>query len=294
MSSSPLSRCEVLEQRTQAVWQLAKELVGSVREVVHQPYGHAGLTFEVRADSGDFILKTRTEVGAFDHTEHHIDVLRASDIPVPTVLKRGRTDDFDYLLLAKIPGRDLGHVLGEMSSEQMSGLAAQIVDIERKATSLPNGEGFGWTPMKIPGLFASWTDVIERDSKGCPDFVLAEVARWKPYFDEVQPTCFLDDLTVKNVIIEDGELQGIVDLDEVCYGDALYWLSLAETTVVLDIGPQASFYGSELRRLWGLSEDEHAVCDLYCVIHSWSFMNRGLGGFVLEEWAKDRFALLKN
>jgi len=39
----------------------------------------------------------------------------------------------------------------------------------------------------------------------------------------VPAICFLDDLTTKNVIVQDGVLQGVVDFDHVCYGDPLFW-----------------------------------------------------------------------
>jgi aminoglycoside phosphotransferase (APT) family kinase protein len=51
-------------------------------------------------------------------------------------------------------------------------------------------------------------------------------ASLETYFSSVQPTYFLDDLTSKNVIVQDGELRGLVDFDVVCYDDPLYWLAL--------------------------------------------------------------------
>ncbi|GAB6926152.1 hypothetical protein JCM10914A_01350 [Paenibacillus sp. JCM 10914] len=55
-------------------------------------------------------------------------------------------------------------------------------------------------------------------------------------FRQVQPICFLDDITIKNVMIHAGELQGIIDLDWVCYGDPFYMLALTQTAIVSDIG----------------------------------------------------------
>jgi aminoglycoside phosphotransferase (APT) family kinase protein len=116
------------------------------------------------------------------------------------------------------------------------------------------------------------------------------VSDWKPYLDAVEPMCFLDDLTVKNVIIQNGEFQGIVDLDLVCYGDPLYWLSLAEVTVVLDVGTQGSFYGDELRRLWGMTAETSTACDLYNVIQSWFFLSNDDSNRAVRELAATRLA----
>jgi aminoglycoside phosphotransferase (APT) family kinase protein len=142
--------------------------------------------------------------------------------------------------------------------------------------------------MNTPGPFSSWSAVIERDMQTSPAEVHEEVMRWRGYLDRVAPTCFLDDLTVKNVIVMDGEFQGIVDLDTLCYGDPLYWLSLAEVTVVLDVGASASFYGEELRRLWGMSNEANAVCDLYNVIQSWFFLAKGVENEALHDWSSLR------
>jgi aminoglycoside phosphotransferase (APT) family kinase protein len=278
----------MIETRTEQVRQLAEELLGPVETIVHQQYGHSGLTFDVRAGS-EYILKTRTEKGSFDHTEHHIGVLSALGAPVPAVLKRGEAYGFEYVVLAKIPGQDLGYELAGMTKAEMSALAAEIVGIERKVATLPKGRGFGWTPLEVPGPFASWTAVVERDSRTCPPTIRNEVLRCTGVFEAVEPVCFLDDLTVKNVIVQDGKLQGIVDLDFFCFGDPLYWLSLTEVTAMLDVGPAASFYGEELRRLWGMDEVSSAMCDLYNAIQSWFFLGKGSGHEELREWSEARF-----
>ena len=279
----------MLEKRTLDVWHLAESLIGPVLAVTHQVYGHAGLTFEIKASSGNYILKTKSESNAFDHTQHHIEVLNGMGVKVPTVIDRGQFSDFDYLLLSKIHGQDLGYVLGEMTQFQMTKLAEEIVRIEQKISGLPEGEGFGWTPMKVPGPFATWNDVIVRDSRTSPDYVRDEVLKWQGYFETVRPTCFLDDLTVKNVIVLEGIFQGIVDLDNVCYGDPLYWLSLAEVTSMMDIGVHASHYGDELRRMWQLSNEAAAICDLYNVIQAWFFLSKEQGCNQLAEWTDKRF-----
>jgi hypothetical protein len=278
----------VIETRIRDVRILAEQLLGEVEGVIHQPYGHAGITFEILTPSASFILKTRDQIGVFDHTEHHFATLTGLGIPTPTFLKRGTHAGFGYMLLTKIPGDDLGTVLGGMSPSQMTRLAEKVVWIERQVMTLPRGKGFGWTPMDVPGPFLSWTSVVERDSKAAPDAIRDEVAEWQGYFDGIEPICFLDDLTVKNVIVQNGELQGIVDLDEVCFGDPLYWLSLAEVTSILDVKEAGVFYGEELRRLWAMTELGSAACDLYNAIQADSFLGQGIDHPLLAIWAANR------
>lgn len=282
----------MLEKRHKDAWQLAESLFEQVLNVTHQPYGHASLTFEINSSSGDYILKTKSEKDAFRYTQHHIEVLSGINVSVPKIVVHGQFSDFDYLILSKIHGQDLGYVLGEMTQFQMTKLAQEIVRIEQTISGLPEGEGFGWTPIMVPGPFATWNDVIERDSRTSPNYVRDEILKWQSYFETVRPTCFLDDLTVKNVIVKDGVFQGIVDLDNVCYGDPLYWLSLAEVTSILDVGQRASFYGEELRRLWKMTDESAAVCDLYNVIQAWFFLGKGEGSNSLASWTDQRFERL--
>ena len=95
-----------------------------------------------------------------------------------------------------------------------------------------------------------------------------------PYFHSVPPTCFLDDITVKNVIVENGELQGLVDFDCVCYGDPLYWLALTAVGVISDVCARELFYVDELTRLWQLTPQEEQVLALYSAAMSLDFLRR--------------------
>ena len=54
------------------------------------------------------------------------------------------------------------------------------------------------------------------------------------YLSKVSPTAFLDDTTTKNVIVsEKGELSGICDLDEMCFGDTLHSLAITKMSLLL-------------------------------------------------------------
>ncbi len=70
-----------------------------------------------------------------------------------------------------------------------------------------------------------------------------------------------------------GELQGIIDFDWVCYGDPLYMIALTEIAIVSDIHTkEALFYIEELCRLSEVDERKRAVIDLYSLIHALEFL----------------------
>src|SRR6202008_257200 len=57
------------------------------------------------------------------------------------------------------------------------------------------------------------------------DSVEASASRFG-YLDRVRATPFLHDITTKNVIVHEGRLSGIVDVDDVCFGDPLLLIAL--------------------------------------------------------------------
>ena len=257
-------------ERIEIARKIAENLAGPVAQVERMPYGHACETYL----AAGWIIKTSLHANAFDHTLHHFRLLSGLGVPVPPGATTGSFEAVHFLAYRSMPGRDLGHELATMSRFQMTRLAEQIVQIQRSVTGLPQGKGFGWTPLEVPGPLKNWLEVVERDSSSAPDEVKALVQSAAVYLAAHPATCFLDDITVKNVIMLDGGLQGIVDLDFLCYGDPMYWLALTETTVVLDVGFEAKFYCEELRRFWGLTREEERATAIYRAIHASSFLAR--------------------
>lgn len=52
------------------------------------------------------------------------------------------------------------------------------------------------------------------------------------YFASVRPIPFLHDITTKNVIIEGARLTGIVDVDDLCFGDPLFLVGLIRVALL--------------------------------------------------------------
>src|SRR5204863_9344886 len=52
------------------------------------------------------------------------------------------------------------------------------------------------------------------------------------YFRAIESTPFLDDTTTKHVLVHHGRLTGIVDVDEVCFGDGLSTIALTQMSLL--------------------------------------------------------------
>jgi aminoglycoside phosphotransferase (APT) family kinase protein len=165
-----------------------------------------------------------------------------------------------------------------MSQGQMTRLAEQIVGFQKRVMALPPGAGFGYAPLGETAPFASLWDLLhegEAATKGVTEPRLAALVRAREeYFRRARPTCFLDDITIKNVIVQDGALRGLVDFDFVCYGDPLFWLGLTLTVLASDLGPRERFYGDELCRLMALTAEQRAMVSLYAAWISLGFVQQ--------------------
>jgi aminoglycoside phosphotransferase (APT) family kinase protein len=251
-------------------------------------FGHSSSeVYDVTLPSYQVILKLNRDGKALEGIQKNLSMLTELGLPVSRVLYTDISHSrfpVAYVLLEKIPGTDLRYELESMTRSQMTTLAQQIVVFQRRVMSLPEGYGFGWTPVGQIAPFSTWVDIVQRDLEngkqildliGQSKFyraieVLAE--RFKNYFDEVRPVCFLDDITTKNVIVQHGQLSGLVDFDVVCYGDPLFWLALTQTAVVADIGSSGQFYVDELIRFWNPSSIEKRLIQFYSLLHGMDFV----------------------
>ena len=281
--------------------------------IEHMTFGHNSVTFDVTAASGSYILRSNSNPSVFEKTSHNLQVLASLGLPVSKPLLQDLSLSaypFAYMILKKIPGRDLRYELPSMSRSQMSVLAERIVEFQRLARSLPKKGGFGWVAIGEAGTHETWRGCLGIDDlpgkcagEGGLEGLAVEVAEAfelrSDYLESILPVSFLDDITTKNVIIENGALTGLIDFDCICYGDPLHWLALTETAIVCDVGAPGRFYFEELKRFWGLSALEESVVSLYssligldfhrnCVLSGDFENSERMKSHVVESLAKSR------
>lgn len=272
------------------VAQLVTDVIGEPPLVVTPlTFGHSSVSYDVTLAGRALILIVRTNANpaVFSGTAHNLSVLQRLGLPVSKLI----TCDFTktryqaaYMMLAKIPGRDLRYELGTMTTAQKQRLAKRIVGYQRDVATLPLGSGFGYVPIGETAPFTSWQDLVLAETrKNLPEQLEPSLEKWHErvfaltevftaHLEQISPTCFLDDLTIKNVIVQNGELSGLIDFDVVCYGDPLWTLGLTAAAIVLDIGPEQLDYVADLCRAYGLGEMERAVVAWYAALCSLTFL----------------------
>ncbi|HET7037549.1 MAG TPA: aminoglycoside phosphotransferase family protein [Thermomicrobiaceae bacterium] len=236
-------------------------------------------------------------------------------VPLPALLHvdlAGELADFPALVLERLPGTDLDAVYPALTERELRRLAGEIVAIQRLAASLPLGPGYGFARSYAdPALYPTWSDLL--------DARLARSRRWirvagvvdealidrltvafdagRPYFATIEPRCFLDDLTTKNVIVDRGRLCGIVDVDWVCFGDPLLTPALTRMAL-LSRGYDPSYVAYWLELL-DLSPAQSAAMTLYTALFAATFLgelgqafNRALAPEVDQDRLQHLLAIL--
>ena len=176
--------------------------------------------------------------------------LKPLGVPLPELCYvdiDGHTDGFPVLIMERLPGTDLGAVYPLLSGAQKLHIARQIVALHRRVTKLPRGAGFGYGfSFDDPSLKHTWKDVVDASLERSRRRILAAglvsvevvervqeaVDRFGDYLSTVAPTCFLHDTTTKNVIVDGGQLSGIVDVDSMCFGDPLFTPALTRMALL--------------------------------------------------------------
>lgn len=291
-------------ERAEAVKTIVAERLGvAPLAVTPMPFGHNSITYEVTLPERSVMVRTHADTQVFAGTEHNLKVLSGLGLPVPRVLTVDFTLSrvpFAYMILEKIPGRDLRYELAAMSRPQMTRLAEQMVAFQRAVNGLPRGAGYGYVAIGAAGPHASWWDLIrpwaaseisetDVDLGRLESRVRLAMAGQEPFFRRIEPVCFLDDITVKNVIVHQGELQGLVDFDCVCYGDPLYWMALTAVGIVSDVGIEELFYSEEIQRLWGMSARQAQILALYTAGMALDFL-RNFAAQETPEWRQRMLA----
>jgi Ser/Thr protein kinase RdoA (MazF antagonist) len=202
--------------------------------------------------------------------------LAAAGVPVPRLLHASPDGDYPWMVLERLPGRDLGDEIAALSRDALRELARAVAGAQARVAGLPRAGGYGYAvDYGDPALLPAWRDVVDAGlerartrlahSGACDpavvDDLAARVAAFDGYLRAVEPVAFLDDTTTRNVMVHKGRLSGIVDTDYVCFGDRIYTLGL--TRMALLSRGLDPWYTDAWAEALALDPRERAALDLY-------------------------------
>jgi aminoglycoside phosphotransferase (APT) family kinase protein len=115
-----------------------------------------------------------------------------------------------------------------------------------------------------------WLRAAPPERQAWTEKVYDAINRLRRQLDNIPPVAFLDDTTTKNVIVTAaGDFSGIVDVDELCFGDPRLPVALTLASLQADEGPES--YAYAWLRHAGFIDD--AIFRLYVAIYLLCFIS---------------------
>ena len=203
--------------------------------------GHGNYVYIVELADRKVVVRCSEETGAYKDTIYWLEKLETIDIPVPRVLGKGVYEGYEYLILTYFEGQDIGLVYTKLTDEEKREIAKTVVEIQNRVAVLP-----------LEHISADWSwrvsyveDSLNRSKEriianGCyfePEKVdrLMEVSKepeLAEYFETIKPVAYLDDISTKNLIIHEGRVTGVIDIDWMGEGDRLTFVALTKMALM--------------------------------------------------------------
>ena len=153
---------------------------------------------------------------------------------------------FPALLMLRLPGDDLCNIYLSLTTADKNNLAKEMVQIQAATTALPDGKGFGiadtyeqiltdktWYDFLLNRL-QKFKDIIKQNAIFDETDVTKVISIAKNLQEELQAIRarpFLWDASERNVLVYNGKISGIVDVDDICFGDPLFVLALTRVAL---------------------------------------------------------------
>lgn len=199
----------------------------------------------------------------------------------------GKYSPYPALLMRRLPGDDLINVYPQLTDNDKKNLANEMVSIQVLSTTLPEGPGFGildsydvtssdksWYEFLSKRLYL-YHDHISKNAVFNADMVtpVIQIAKeMEQNFNIVRPTPFLWDASERNVLIKNGKIIGIVDVDEICFGDPS--LVIALTRTCLELEDFDTKYTDYWAAVMNLDEAAQRRLDFYKLFYAIAFMRK--------------------
>lgn len=268
--------------------EIARSVLGEpVRSLARFPTGLQHWVYDVVLDSGRAVvlrIASPANRAALAGAVYWHARLRPLRVPVAALLHTDLDAALPFLVLERLPGTDLGHVYGDLSATERANLASTIAELQNRTARLPEARGFGYALDYDASLARDWRGVLGGSLRrgrswiargggvdiGWADRVEARLARCGDLFEDIRPRAFLHDVTTKNVIIHEGALTGIVDVDSMAFGDPLWTVALTRMSLL------ASGQPTDYIEAWCDAMDTASVSlerlDLYTALHGLNFL----------------------
>jgi aminoglycoside phosphotransferase len=179
-------------------------------------------------------------------------LLKPRGVPLPEILAADIRSEFPWMLLERLPGIDLGVVIRNFSDAQLDRIAAEVARAQAVTSQIGSAGRYGYAVRPEQAPHSAWSQVLDAHldrsrrriasaglfNVALADLVETELAVFRDEADTIPAMPFLHDTTTKNVIVAaKGGVSGIVDVDDLCFGDPRYPAALTLADLTAHGGP---------------------------------------------------------
>jgi len=224
-----------------------EKIISSTRMTTGDQY----FVFAIKTEESEYVIR----ITNVEHKNKFISAIYWQEKLIPLgipLAKFIQTDldckhsKFPALLMMSLPGNDLCNIYSSLTSADKKNLANEMVKIQSATNTLPDGLSYGIVASyEQPSDDKSWYDFlmnrlqffmkIIKENAIFDENLVAEVISIAKIMEEelraIPARPFLWDASERNVIIHKGEISGIVDVDDMCFGDPLFVLALTYTAL---------------------------------------------------------------
>lgn len=260
---------------------------GKPTEIIRNTVGLAGYVYTVVFNDTKYVIKISDDKNLIIGSTYWLNKVKELDIPTPCVIAENLSNAPYYFVMSFIPGKDLGLVYSSLLKNEKKIIAKKIIGFQKEIKKLPMAKGFGSLNSyeDSENICSSWEESLLNDINRAEEAIINNgifsveyvlklkkiVPYFKEYFNSVKPVPFLDDITTKNVLIHEGKLSGIIDLDWISFGDEVLFLGLV-TMALLSMKADID-YAEYLKDEMNLNEMQERALKFYVLMFCVIFMS---------------------
>ena len=138
------------------------------KAIIRMTIGTANEVYTATLPGQEVIVRMSSEDKFLLGSRKNIPLFKSLGIPVPTILFENYDKDvipYNYQILSKIPGQDLGEVIATLTDEQLKSIAQKVAEIITKVRRLiPSQGGFGYIYGNADNLVGTWTEYMQNST----------------------------------------------------------------------------------------------------------------------------------
>jgi len=196
-------------------------------------------------------------------------------VPLPKIYSSGEIEQYPFVIYQRLPGADLEEIYATLSSEVRKQISHTVADIQRKIHTLDDPrfqKVLPWSKRLQVVLHRSEHEILQKGlfDKQYVASLQRRLSRYENYLTSVEPVAFLYDTSVRNVIVYKGEVSGLIDVDDVWFGDPLLAIGRGKTISLLM--QEETDYISYWCEYLNLSDLQMQIVNLYALLYCIRFM----------------------